>query len=219
MPKLVYMTGATLKDSAYTTSKVIADHAGVEHRAVSQLIRKYGTDLEDFGVTTFEMLKLNKTGRPTKVYKLNEQQASLIITYLGNTKEVRELKKRLVKEFYEMKEELIKRNVYREAEKTTRNAFTEAINNWEYVNQWTYKNLTDMICKAITGMTTKQVKASRNKSLNCTGTDVYSSEELNQYEELESAVILLLRMNLKYSTIKSTVCNLINGRTFKANNA
>lgn len=219
MPKLVYMTGATLKDSAYTTSKVIADHAGVEHRAVSQLIRKYGTDLEDFGVTTFEMLKLNKTGRPTKVYKLNEQQASLIITYLGNTKEVRELKKCLVKEFYEMKEELIKRNVYREAEKTTRNAFTEAINNWEYVNQWTYKNLTDMICKAITGMTTKQVKASRNKSLNCTGTDVYSSEELNQYEELESAVILLLRMNLKYSTIKSTVCNLINGRTFKANNA
>ena len=156
MPKLVYMTGATLKDSAYTTSKVIADHAGVEHRAVSQLIRKYGTDLEDFGVTTFEMLKLNKTGRPTKIYKLNEQQASLIITYLGNTKEVRELKKCLVKEFYEMKEELIKRNVYREAEKTTRNAFTEAINNWEYVNQWTYKNLTDMICKAITGMTTKR---------------------------------------------------------------
>jgi hypothetical protein len=39
---------------------------------------------------------------------LNEQQATLLMTYLRNSEKVRNFKKRLVKEFYRMREEILK---------------------------------------------------------------------------------------------------------------
>ncbi|MDI3331441.1 MAG: phage regulatory protein/antirepressor Ant [Micrococcus sp.] len=84
----------------FTTSEAIATGAGVEHRAVLQLVGKYEDDLAEFGPSAFEMRK--SEGRPTRVAKLNEQQATLLLTYLKNTAQVRAFKKALVKAFYEM---------------------------------------------------------------------------------------------------------------------
>lgn len=64
------------------------------------------SDFEEFGVLSFEMTKpLNAElgGRPSKIYYLNEPQATLLLTYLQNTTIVREFKKALVKEFYQMR--------------------------------------------------------------------------------------------------------------------
>jgi len=44
---------------------------------------------------------------------LNEQQATLLITYLRNTEPVKEFKKNLVKAFFEMRDELSKRYLQR----------------------------------------------------------------------------------------------------------
>lgn len=89
----------------FTTSEAIAEGAGVEHRATLQLISNNVADLEEFGLVAFEMRARSAGqhgGGDRRIARLNEQQATLILTYLRNTEQVRAFKKNLVKAFYEM---------------------------------------------------------------------------------------------------------------------
>lgn len=63
-------------------------------------------------------------------YILNEQQATLLITYLRNTKPVRAFKKELVKAFFEMRDEVAKFRLQRALEKPRRKTLMEAIKCW-----------------------------------------------------------------------------------------
>ena len=96
MNDLVFMHG--LNEEPYTTDKIIAECSGNNLHSVKVIIYNHKKDLEDFGVLSFEMtkpLKGSKGGRPQKTYHLNEQQATLLITYLDNTPEVNQFKKNL----------------------------------------------------------------------------------------------------------------------------
>ena len=106
------------KDDVYTTSEVVAEHAEVQHHAVQQLISTYKKDFEEFGKVAFEMRPLpgSKTGQRTTVYHLNEQQATLLMTYLRNNKTVRGFKKELVRQFYAMREILWKQRMERQTD-------------------------------------------------------------------------------------------------------
>lgn len=92
--------------SPYTTSEIVAECAGVKRHAVKSLIEKHRSDLEDFGKVAFQMQPLpgSKTGQKITVYHLNEQQATLLMTYLKNTEQVRTFKKELVRQFYAMRD-------------------------------------------------------------------------------------------------------------------
>ncbi|MCP1640404.1 phage regulator Rha-like protein, partial [Streptococcus gallinaceus] len=95
---IVYMDG---KKEPYTTHDIIAEHAEIDIISVRKLIDKHKKDLEAFGILSFEMTKIIEgRGRPRRIYHLNEQQATLLVTYLGNTEPVREFKKNLVKAFF-----------------------------------------------------------------------------------------------------------------------
>ena len=83
-----------------TSTEVIASETGNEHRAVIQLVRKYHPDFQEFGEVAFQM-RHNRQGSPTEAALLNEQQATLLVTYMRNSEVVRDFKKRLVKAFYE----------------------------------------------------------------------------------------------------------------------
>lgn len=119
----------------YTTSEIIAAGAEVQHHAVQQLISAYRQDFEEFGVIAFEMRKPpagSKGGRPEIIYHLNEQQATLLMTYLKNTEVVRAFKKELVRQFYAMRSLLLERAspVWQDARslgKEVRRQETEAI--------------------------------------------------------------------------------------------
>lgn len=89
---------------AVTTTLAIAEGTDVEHKAVIQLVRNYQNDLEEFGRVTFEMAPFETAGGTQKreVAALNEQQSTLILTYMRNSDIVRTFKKRLVKAFYEL---------------------------------------------------------------------------------------------------------------------
>ena len=68
------------------------------------------TDLEEFGGVAFETRKgkpLPQGGfaMPTEIAILNEQQATLLLTYMKNTSVVRQFKKALVKAFYNLLQE------------------------------------------------------------------------------------------------------------------
>jgi phage regulator Rha-like protein len=87
----------------FTDSLIIAEGTNNQHESVVALLFKYKTDFEDFGIIQFTDLKSGKRGRPTKIYNLNEPQATLLITYLDNTESVRMFKKELVRQFYTMR--------------------------------------------------------------------------------------------------------------------
>lgn len=94
--------------NAFTTSLVIADGTGNEHRAVLQLVKNNIKDFEEFGRVAFEMQPFKTAGgvQERKVALLNREQATLIMTYMRNNDVVRDFKKRLVRAFSEMEKRL-----------------------------------------------------------------------------------------------------------------
>lgn len=84
-----------------TTSLIVSEGTEVEHRAVLQLIRNNLADFEEFGTLAFQMRK--SAGRPTEFAVLNEEQATLLLTYMRNSDIVRQFKKNLVRAFYELR--------------------------------------------------------------------------------------------------------------------
>ncbi|KXT67738.1 prophage ps3 protein 13 [Streptococcus gallolyticus] len=147
---LVYLDGAK---EPYTTSEIIAECAEIERVSVRKLIENHKEDLEGFGILSFEMTKINDgRGRPRKIYHLNEQQATLLITYLDNTKPVREFKKNLVKAFFEMRDELTKIRIERASERPKRLALNEAINRWENAPKMAYSTVYNLLLKGCYGL-------------------------------------------------------------------
>ena len=94
--ELVYLDG---KKEPYTLSSIVADCADVKHRHLKILLNKHKEDFEQFGKVTFK-ISPSEAGQMVRDYILNEQQATLLITYLRNTKPVRAFKKALVKAFF-----------------------------------------------------------------------------------------------------------------------
>jgi phage antirepressor YoqD-like protein len=101
---LVFLQGG----EAVTTSLAIAEGTKVQHKNVLELVRTYRSDLEEFGGFAFETRKSG--GRPTEVAHLNEQQATLIMSYMQNSDIVRSFKKGLVKAFFEIAKQLRDQN-------------------------------------------------------------------------------------------------------------
>lgn len=99
------------KNEIFTTSKIIAEGTNNKHHAIQQLILKYESDFAEFGQVAFEMraVKYARGTNQEKVYLLNEEQATLLITYLRNNEVVRKFKKNLVHQFYQMRRFLIEK--------------------------------------------------------------------------------------------------------------
>lgn len=79
--ELVYMDG---KKEPYTLSSIVADCAEIKHRHLKILLNKHREDFESFGKVQFK-ISPSKSGQNVRDYILNEQQATLMITYLRNT--------------------------------------------------------------------------------------------------------------------------------------
>ncbi|WP_348518077.1 Rha family transcriptional regulator [Campylobacter sp. CCS1377] len=109
MNDLVY----SLNGGLVTDQNKISTISKVDINSIQRLIRNYKQDLECFGELGFELQKIAKTNK--KIYFLNEQQATLLLTYMKNSESVRNAKKVLVFAFYQMKEKL--RSLEQEKEK------------------------------------------------------------------------------------------------------
>lgn len=92
-------------NEAFTDSMIIAKGTNNIHKSVVSLIKTHKKRLEKFGGLRFSDFKsLNPLGgRPTKVYLLNEMQATLLITFMDNTDIVADFKVELVRQFYDMR--------------------------------------------------------------------------------------------------------------------
>lgn len=101
------------ENDVFTNSKVIAEGTENKHEAVQKIISKYADDILDFGALRFEMRVLKhqnyKGSTREKVYYLNEEQATFVITLLRNSKVVVKFKKELVRQFFAMRKFLIEK--------------------------------------------------------------------------------------------------------------
>ena len=201
MLNLVFYSDSTLKAQPYTTPDVIASNTVNSLKAVNQLIRYKKEHLERFGILTFEMAKLNGRGRPRKIYHLNEQQATLLITFLDNTPQVELFKVALVKQFYEMRDELTKRNINRAIEKPVKKTLMDSVKNWKHASKYAYSNINKLLIKVATGMNIQELKKQRGDAK--TALDLLTSQEQEKYKELENKVIAFINADFDYSLIKA----------------
>lgn len=194
--QLVFIESENMNEEPFTTDELIAEYSGNEWDSVARLIRNYKSDLDEFGELGFEIRKpqkKSKGGRPKKIYHLNREQATLLITYLDNTDQVRKFKKELVRQFYDMEHELFSRRMEREKGKEKRLSLTDAIKQFGFSSHF-YKHFTDLVYKKALGFNAKQLRDARGANKNDTPLDYLTSEEqkaVNQIEELTTGLILL----------------------------
>ncbi|EOI4923195.1 Rha family transcriptional regulator [Campylobacter jejuni] len=105
-------------ETLVTTQNEISILTKNDENSIQKLIRTYKADLEEFGILQFEnqlIINSKNVKNYKKIYYLNEQQATLLLTYMKNSESVRNAKKVLVFAFYKMKEKL--KNLEQEQEK------------------------------------------------------------------------------------------------------
>lgn len=191
-----------VKHEPYTTDEIIARYSGNTLDSIRRLIRNHRKDFQELGFLGFEIRKLPGRGRPAKIYQLNERQATLLMTYLDNTPQVRRFKKALVKTFFAMKAEKIKQVEERAKGKYERRTLTDAIKQWDYYNPHAYTNVTRLLIKAATGQSVHQIRRQRNVT---TALDALTAKEQRRYNALQLVAIGMLDMCQSYEEIKTAL--------------
>ena len=196
--ELVYMDG---KKEPYTLSSIVAGCTGLQHHTITKTIRKHQARFEQFGKVGFKIQAM-ESGQNTKDYILNEQQATLLVTFLKNTEQVANFKTNLVKAFFEMREELSKFRMQRALEKPKRKTLHDSIENWEQAPKHAHSTMNNLLLKLVTDRNAKQLREERG---GYNGIDSLTSDELEQYQAFEDMVIAMIGLNMSYQEIKSMV--------------
>lgn len=194
----------------YTTADTVAQFAQVQHKTVNRLIQQHYSDLEEFGKVRFEIAAVegSRTGQYAKVYHLNEQQATLLITYLKNTAPVRRFKKALVREFFKARNELSRREIQRAIKTPVRRSLTDAIRDsgeTERMKGHAYDAYTNLIYKTAIGKTAAQVRKSAGVDRRADAVSLLTADELAEVTRREAQVCTLLDCGMKYKAIKTVM--------------
>lgn len=189
------------KKEPYTLSSIIAECAEVKHRHLKILLNKHRADFEKFGKVTFK-ISPSEAGQNVRDYILNEQQATLLITYLRNTEPVKEFKTNLVKAFFEMRDEVAVFRYQRALEKPKRKTLHDSIETWLVAPKHAHSTMNNLLLKGASGMNKRQLMAARG---GYNGIDSLTSTELARYQDLEDMAIAMIKLGMTYQEIKSMV--------------
>ena len=207
MSNLVYLTPNT--EEPFTTSEVIAECAGVKRDTVQKLIQRHEKDLREFGRVGFEIRTLQTRGgqQMAKIYHLNEQQATLLLTFLSNTPVVIEFKKELVRQFFAMRKELMNIKAIKAERKPLRTSMTDAIKALPDSphKQFKYSQYTDLAYTAALGRTARQLRKERGADKDATASDYMNADELAAVASMENRISVLLDVGMSYQQIKNSL--------------
>lgn len=206
-PAPIVLAPQSMGGEPYTTSEIIAEGTGIEHRKLRDTIRKYKTELETFGLSASYQAE-SSGGRPSTGYILNEQQATFLLTLLKNTPVVVAFKQELVRQFYAMRDELARRRELRAAGKPIRRSLTDALRDSgeaERMKGHAYGTYTDLAYKLATGRTARQLRRERGMDRAERAVDILTAAELEVYQRKEAAIAVLLDAGLCYDAIKAAL--------------
>lgn len=200
MQELVFIESEDLNSEPFTTDEIISEFSGNSRESVTRLIRNYQADLKEFGKLGFEIRPM-PSGQKAKVFHLNQQQATLLITYLDNTEPVRKFKKDLVRQFYEMERELTARRLERIKGQQVRCSMTDAIKQAGFSAHF-YKHFTNLVYKKALGFNAKQLREARGAKPKATPLDFLTIKEQAAVNQIEELVTGLIRLGRSYDDIK-----------------
>ncbi|MFX0555002.1 Rha family transcriptional regulator [Lactiplantibacillus plantarum] len=205
---LVTLTSQRLDAEAYTTGDVIAKYAGITHHAVNVTINQQYERLARAGngKVSFKMNPM-LSGQKAKVYLLNEQQATLLITFLKNTPRVADFKEELVRQFTVMKRELILRQAKFELGKDFSKSLHETIKESPALGEHghLYVNINKLVYKQALGVNVNELRKARNIPKTEAITHYLSSSEADAVKRVKQQIRTLLEMKLDYQQIKQAL--------------
>lgn len=203
MNDLVFLEPNRIDAVPFTTSKVIAETTGMNHRRVKDAIRKHESDFLAFGLLGAYETE-SSGGRPEEIVRLNEPQATFLMTLLKNTPAVVAFKAELVRQFYAMRAELMKRQVRRTELKPIRREMTDVVQEVD-PSKWAYKKYTDLAYKSSIGKNAAQLRNERNAPKHAPAVEYMSSDELAAVAKRTSQIGVLLEMGMDYQQVKALV--------------
>lgn len=207
---LVFIKPAGSRMEPYTTADTVAQYAQLQRQTIEHLIRKHKSDLEEFGALGFEIRACpHRTGASMqKIYHLNEQQATLLITYLKNTEPVRRFKKALVREFFNVRQELARRDAQRAVKLPVRRSLTDAIRDSGENKRFrghAFATYTNLIYKTVTGRSAAQMRKDAGLPKGADVVPLLSAETLALVTRREAQVATLLDCGMRYEEIKAVL--------------
>ena len=205
---MVFINDGIRSQEPFTTSDIIAEHTKHSYRSIQRTIENHLEQLKRFGRVRFEFTPFETKGgiQNKKIYKLNEPQATLLITFLRNTDIVTEFKTELVRQFYLMRSELMKRQQARTELKPIRRELTDAIRDRSDLNQWAYKSFTDLAYLCAIGKTAAQIKKERGAHPKAPAVSFLSAEELETLSVISNRIAVLIDLGMDYKEIKKRLC-------------
>ena len=202
---LVFLSPNQLDAEPFTTSQAIAAAIGYEHHSITRILRRHESDFEEFAPLRFmDAPSINpEGGRPQRTYSLTEEQATLLVTFLDNTRPVvRAFKVELVRQFYTMRKELLSRQVTRAALIPARRELTDIIKETN-PGTWTYKNYMDLCYKAVLGMNAAQIRKEHNVPPKTNATDLLTSSQQAAVFEATRDAAVLRKLGVPYAQTKA----------------
>jgi len=207
MNELVLLEPNKIDAVPFTTSKIISEFSGVSHKYIKKQLAVHRKEFLSFGLLGAFATE-STGGRPEEITKLNEEQATFLMTLLKNTPTVVDFKAELVRQFYAMRTELMKRQVNRARIAPTRRDMTDAIRDCvpdsPHKEMW-YRHYTDLAYRAAFGRSATQVRKERGAPKGATAADYLTAEELSAVERLTRQIGVLIEMRMDYQQIKAIV--------------
>lgn len=205
MNEIVFLSPNTKEP--FTTSDIIAEKTNNNYRSVQRIIETQRKRLEKFGIMRFQITLNGRRGRPKKIYQLNEQQATLLITFMKNNDIVADFKTELVRQFYSMRNELMNVRSAKASRKEIRLNMTDSIKalpDSPHKN-FKYSQYTNLAYLFVTGKTAKAIRQERGAKKNAAASDYMTAEEILKIADAENRISVLIDAGFDYGQIKSAL--------------
>ncbi|MGJ0125931.1 Rha family transcriptional regulator [Pantoea sp. RHCKP32] len=191
-----------------TNTVAIADGVGRDHDTIIKLVDRNKTDLEEFGTVGFEIRKSG--GKPLRIALLNEQQTTLLITYMRNNDVVRAFKKRLVAEFFKMRSTLAAQRMDRNSARLEYRPMTDAIKHereaqGKQIAPHHFSNEADLINRLALGMTAAKFRVYHEIGKKEAIRDYLTPEQIHCITELQRANTVFISMGWDFEQRKEVL--------------
>lgn len=192
-----------------TTSATIADGVKRDHDTIIKLIDRNKDDLEEFGKVGFE-IRAGYNNAKVRVAILNEQQTTLLITYMRNNDVVRAFKKRLVAEFFRMRGALAAKKMDRNSARLEYKPMTDAIKHereaqGKQIAPHHFSNEADLINRLALGMTAAKFRVYHEIGKKTPIRDYLTPEQIHCITELQRANTVFISMGWDFEQRKEVL--------------
>lgn len=192
-----------------TNSAAIAEGVGRDHDTIIKLVDRNKSDLEEFGEVGFE-IRAGYNNAKVRVAVINEQQTTLLITYMRNNEVVRAFKKRLVAEFFSMRSALAKKKMDRNSARLEYKPMTDAIKHereaqGKQIAPHHFSNEADLINRLALGMTAAKFRVHHEIGKKEPIRDYLTPEQIHCITELQRANTVFISIGWDFEQRKEVL--------------